>query len=175
MTSSPQTANVVVNAQSELTFDLQAVVAPPPEKPKPAHTKRIIGIVALVVAGGAAVASGVLGGLYGADSSTWHDYASGVPTTETRICSDGSTQNRYPTGGGNPPVHWGDACAARSRATTEGSIAWAAGGAAIGLALVGVVLIVMDKPDKEGAATARFRVVPSISPTGAGVSALLSF
>ena len=174
MTTTPQDVNVVVNGQSELTFTLAAVTAPPVEASKPSHTKRLIGFVTLGVAAATAIGAGVMGGLYAGDSGTWNGYASGIPNTQTKLCTNPPAQSSpyWQVGSTNNTT----ACSARSAAQTEGSVAWALGGAAVGLAVVGVILVMTDKSDKEGSQpAAKVRVIPSFGPGGGGVSALVTF
>ncbi len=174
MSTTAQSVNVVVNATSEITFELKAAPgAPPPAPSGPSHTVKTIGFVTLGVAGAAAIASGVFAGLYASDSGTFNSYRNGIPTTVTNICSGGTDLG--PVNG----VTWKTACDKRSAAQTEGTIAWAMGGAAIGLAVVGVVLIVTDKGGKEEGPPApvagKLQILPTFGPNGGGVSALLSF
>jgi hypothetical protein len=58
MSTTSQTVSVVVNATSEVTFDLKAApVTGPPPPSGPSHAKRTIGFITLGVAGAAAMAA----------------------------------------------------------------------------------------------------------------------
>jgi hypothetical protein len=171
MSTTPQSVSVVVNVQSELTFDLKASAVATPIAPSgPSHIKKTIGFVTLGVAGASAIAAAIFGGLYAGDASKFNDYRSGISTSNTQICSAGVVL---------PPVgstDWSSACNARNSASTEGSLAWGFGGAAIGLAIIGVVLVVTDHPSQEGQPPPMaLRVLPSFGPNGGGLSALLTF
>jgi hypothetical protein len=138
---------------------------------KPSHIKKTIGFITLGVAGAAAIAAGIFGGLYPGNLNTWNTYAGGVPTTQGQLCS----MPEHAPGSANG-ISNGDACSARSSAITDGTLAWTFGGAAVGLAIVGIVLVVTDHPDREGPPpAARLRVLPTFGPNGGGLSASLTF
>ncbi len=172
MATTPQTVNVVVNATSEITFELKAAaVAGPPPPSGPSHTKRTIGFITLGVAGAAAIASGVLVGLYAGDASTFNNYRNTQPTNYTTLCSAPPA----PIVGDPQRI---DACKHRDSANTEGTVAWAVGGAAVGLAVIGVVLVMTDHGKEEGPpppAAGKLQILPTFGPGGGGVSALLTF
>ncbi len=173
MATTPQTVSVVVNVSSEITFDLKAsaVVVTPTTPSGPSHIKKTIGFITLGVAGASAIAAGIVGGLFAGDAGKFNDYRNGISTDKTAICS--ANIDLGPVNG----TSWASACKARSSANTEGSLAWGLGGAAVGLAVVGVILVVMDKPSAESGAPpqAGLRILPTFGPNGAGVSALLTF
>ena len=173
-TGAPQTVNVVVNVESDLTFDMKANAVVPVEPSKPGHPKRVIGFVTLAVAGAAAVGAIVTGAIYASDSGTWHNYASGVPSTVTDLCTNAASKAAYALSNG---VSNRDACDARSTANTVWPVGWALGGAAVALGIVGVVLVISDKPSKEEGAPPpmALRITPTFGPGGGGVSALLTF
>ena len=173
LTTTAQNVSVVVNATSEITFELKAGagVAPPPPS-GPSHMLKTIGFVTVAVAGAAAIASGVFVGLYAGDSSTFNTYRNGINTSVTNICSGGTDLGPVSS------ISWKSACDKRSAAQTEGTLAWTMGGVAIGLAVVGVVLIVTDHGKEEGPpapAAGKLQILPTFGPNGGGVSALLTF
>jgi hypothetical protein len=113
----------------------------------------------------------VLIGLYAGDSSTFNTYRNGINTSVTNICSGGTDLGPVSS------ISWKSACDKRSSAQTEGSLAWAFGGAAVGLAVVGVILVMTDS-SKEGPpapAAGKLQVLPTFGPNGGGLSALLTF
>ncbi len=171
MSSSPQTVSVVVNVQSELTFDLKASAVVVPVTPSgPSHMKKTIGFVTLGVAGASAVAAGIFGGLFAGDASTFNSYRNGISSSNTAICSAGKDLGPVAS------TSWKGACDARSSANSEGSLAWTFGGVAIGLAIIGVVLVVTDHPSQESPPPPMaLRILPTFGPNGGGVSALLTF
>ena len=171
MSAPAQTVDVAVNTTADVTFDLKAMAATTPTGPSgPSHVKRTIGFITVGVAGATALAAAAMGGLYAGDSGKFNDYRNGIPVNVTNICS-----GKADLGPVNS-VSWTSACNARSAANTEGSVAWVLGGTAVGLALVGVVLIVTDHGNEDGApAATRFHLTPTFSPTGAGFSAELTF
>ena len=175
MSAPSQTVNVAVNTTADVTFDMKALATTGPVGPSgPSHVKRTIGFVTVAVAGAAAIAAAVFGGLYAGDAGKLNDYRTFVPATEQHICT---TDYNTWAGVSFNSVSGAQACSARDRADTEGSIAWVLGGAAVGLAAVGIVLIVTDHGKEEGAPppATSLRVVPSFGTTGAGLNAVLSF
>ena len=171
MATTPQTVNVVVNATSEITFELRAAaVAGPPPPSGPSHAKRLVGFITLGIAGAAAIAGGVFAGLYAGDAGKFNDYRNTQPTTYTSLCS------APPAAIASDPLRV-DACKHRDSADTEGTLAWAFAGAAVGLAVVGVVLVVTDHGKEENTppAAGKLRILPTFGPGGGGVSALLTF
>ena len=173
MATIAQTVNVVVNATSEITFELKAGAVVGPVAPSgPSHGKRTVGYILLGVGGAAIIGAGVTAGLYFSEAGTWNSYANKVDTGFTAICS----QNQGPPSAGG--VNHSDACSARSTANTVWPISWALAGGGVALAVVGVVLIMTDKGKEEGppAPTAgKLQILPTFGPTGAGVNALLTF
>ncbi len=176
MTTTAQTVSVVVNVQSEVTFELKANVVAPVEPSKPSHIKKTIGFIVVGVAGASAIVGAVFGGLYAGDASTWHNFASGVPSTVKDTCSNGLNQGSFPMENG---ISYRAACNARSNAQSEGTLGWTFAGVAAGLAVVGVILIVTDHPSKEEGSPSppatSLRILPTFGPNGGGVSALLTF
>jgi len=171
MSTTSQTVSVVVNVQSEITFDLKANAVAPLPPSGPSHTKRTIGFITLGVAGASAITAGILGGLFAGNASTFNNYRNGISTDKTAICTAG--QDLGPVNG----TTWTSACNARNSADTEGSLAWTFGGIAVGLAAIGVVLVVTDHPSQEGAPppAAGLRVMPVFGPNGGGLTASLTF
>jgi hypothetical protein len=171
LTTTAQTVNVVVNATSEITFELKAgaVSVPPPSTP--GHGKRTVGFILLGVGGAALIGAGVTTGLYFANAGTWNSYASKVDTSNTAICS----QNQGPPSVGS--VSHTDACGARDTANSMWPISWALAGGGVALAVVGVVLVMTDKGKEEGppSPAAKLQILPTFGPTGGGVSALVTF
>jgi len=171
LTAPPQAVNVAVNTQADVTFDMKASAVTTTSPSGPSHVKRTIGFITLGVAGAAAVTAGVMVALFASDSGTFNGYRNGISTSVTNICSGGMDLGPVNS------VTWTDACKARSHADTEGSLAWGIGSAAIGLAAVGVILVMTDKGKEEGAPppATSFRVLPTFGPGGGGVTALLTF
>jgi hypothetical protein len=179
MTTSAQDVSVVVNVQTDVTFELKANAVPPVEPLKPGHPKKVIGFVMIGVGGAAAIVGAVFGGLYAGNASTWHTFASNVPSTVKDTCSNTNNQNVYPIEGG---VSWREACGAdgtggaRGDALTDSILGWTLGGVGIGLAIIGAVLVATDHSSQEGPpASARLRVLPMFGPNGGGMSALLTW
>jgi hypothetical protein len=171
MTTTAQTVNVVVNATSEITFELKASAVAVPVPSGPSHTKRTVGFIMLGVAGAAVIGGGITAGLYFANAGTWNSYASQVDASNTQIC----TANQGPPSAPNGVTH-SDACSARSTANGVWPIAWGLTGGAVALAVVGVVLVMTDKGKEEGAPpAAKLQILPTFGPNGGGVSALLTF
>lgn len=170
MTAPAQSVNVAVNTSTDVTFDMKAAVTPTGPT-GPSHAKRTIGYVALGAGAVAAIAAGVMVGLFASDSGTFNNYRNGISKSITNICSGGMDLGVVDS------VTWTDACKARSHADTEGSLAWGIGGAAIGLATLGVILVMTDKGKEDGppAPSTSLRVLPTFGPNGGGVTALLTF
>jgi hypothetical protein len=176
MSTTPQNVNIVVNVQSELTFDMRPLTTAPVTPSKPSHLKKTIGFITLAVAGGSAVAAAIFGGLYANDSSQFNTFRQTINPSFTQPCSN-NVQNQNLVGVlGLNAVTTG--CGYRNSADTEGSLAWTLGGVAVGLAIIGVVLVVTDHPNKEEgspAPAARFRILPTFGPGGGGMAASLTF
>jgi len=173
MTAPQQEVNVVVNVQSEVTFDLKPTTTGPAVPSKPSHLRKTIGFVTLGVAGASAVGTAILAALFANDSGSFNTFRESIPTTITSIC--GNTSATAMATGMNPNQVT-SACNQRSNADTEGSLAWTFGGIALGLAAVGVVLIVTDHGKEEGSpAAGSLRIVPTFGPGGGGISASLTF
>ncbi|HEY1955115.1 MAG TPA: hypothetical protein VGH28_05870 [Polyangiaceae bacterium] len=175
MSAPAQTINVAVNATTDVTFDLKALATATPVTPSgPSHIKRTIGFITVGVAGAALIAAGVMGGLYfgGSDASAFNDWrnAHGGEFNGSLACTNAS-----PTVLSIPGQ--AAACSARERADTFGTTAWVLGSAAVGLAAVGVVLIMTDHGKEEGAPppATSLRVLPTFGPNGAGLDAVLNF
>jgi hypothetical protein len=183
MTTSPQDVSVVVNVQSEITFELKASALPPVEPSKPGHPKRTVGFIMLGVAGASAIVGAVFGGLYAGNAGTFNGFRNGIlnDPDNAHICTapTPTVQGAIVNG-----TSWRQACGdngtggARGDALTDSIVAWTLGGAAVGLAVIGAILVATDHSKEEGApppASARLQILPSFGPTGGGLSALLTF
>jgi hypothetical protein len=173
MTSSAQDISVVVNTQNDITFDLTPIPVAPPAPPSTPHPRRIVGFVLIGVAAAAAITSAVLGGVYAGDANTWHTFATGVTTADQHICTD-SAEKASLANSTISGISVDGACNARSHAYTESVVAWSLAGAALGLAVIGVILVATDG-GKERSVASRLRVLPTLGPNGGGLSALVTF
>jgi hypothetical protein len=177
MTTSAQDVSVVVNVQSEITFELKAVALPPVEPSRPGHVRKTIGFVVIGVAAATAIAGAVFGGLYASNGSTFNTYRENITNdaANEHICTSPSTMPTIMSGG--TTLSWQTACGARSNALTDSVVGWTLGGVAAGLAVIGVILVVTDHAKEDGppSPVARLRVLPTFGPNGGGLTALLTF
>jgi hypothetical protein len=183
MTTSPQDVSIVVNVQSEITFELKASALPPVEPSKPGHPRKTVGFIMLGVAGASAIVGAVFGGLFAVNASTFNGFRADVPNTpaNSQFCTNPMNGIQGFISSSN--TSWRQACGdngmggARGDALTDSIIAWTLGGAAVGLAVIGAILVATDHSKEEGAPppAARLQILPSFGPNGGGLSALLTF
>ncbi len=177
MTSTPQSVNVSSGAQASVDIALKSGgggVAPPPSGPsKPFPIKKVLGFSSMGLGVVAGVVSVVMAVNWSNGMSAWDQARIGALDSTgkpgTNICeSNSSAVVGQPTKA---------QCDAAKSATTDGTVAWIMGGVGVGLIAIGAVLVFTDHPKEESGppAAGKLRILPSIGPNGAGVSALLTF
>jgi hypothetical protein len=167
--ASPQTANIAVNAESDVTITLTRA-APPPVEESPSSSfpaRKVIEWSAIVIGAGLLVAGGVETAAWINDSNQSSTNRQQVPASIKDVCA--SQINTYAQ----------KACQESKDAQTVSALGWTFGLAGAAVLGTGVILLLTDhgssSESDQAADKTALHVVPSVGPRGGGVDLSLSF
>jgi len=171
--AAPQTANVAVGAEQELTFALTPGGAGGQDGATKAAfpLRKVLAYSAIVVGGGLLIVSGVETAAWIGDSNQSNSDRQNVPKSVTDVCATEVNQ----------PAE--DACKKSKDATSVSALGWTFGIVGAGLVGTGVILLLTDHSSTEAPPPAdaryapkpKFDVVPAVGPKGGSVGLRVTF